>query len=267
MPSLASVTETGGRAAELIAQIVAPRFDTDYVLLSVAQAWQERPDAMVFATSMPGAIGMICGSRFATVEMTVQRWSGRPPAAADEWEDIDEIPFEPIPDGGPLFVFGFDAPGHDGPELDVSGLGRCRARVCATGRRIADKVAEVDTTGERWLVQIWPDHGDGHDPMSVRPRTLRTAPPPPPDFDQLDRRAGPGDPYYSAFPAKWDVFHLLWWSPNQTLSSTPSAIAHRLGVSVDHVIGAIVSLVRHKNASCTVDPRSVGAHDQVELRR
>lgn len=260
--------ESGTEPARLIGEIVAPLVETDFAKLSVNQQWQQPPDANIFASSTPGALGMICGSRHAKLHVTVQRWSSRPAAAGEDWEDVDEIPFEPLPEAGPLYIFGFDEPGVGGPALDVSGLGRCVARVCASNRHIADRRydADGDQTTERWLVQLWPD-AHGLDPMHAEPRILKTPPRPPKTFDELDQSTGASDPYYHEFPAKWDVHHLMRWSPNQVLRTTPFAMAQRLNVSLDHVTGALVALIRHNNVICSLDPKTADPHDEIEVRR
>lgn len=145
---------------------------TDFALVAAEQAGSEgKADTYTLAASAPGSIRMNAGSRYAQVEVRLERWDGRPPPAADEWEDEDELPWMPA-GSEPLRVGGFD--GGIGDGLDVTGLGRARVQILAAGRYQHRDDALADdrqVATERWLLRLWPDSAE-LDALSGRPRRL-----------------------------------------------------------------------------------------------
>ena len=149
---------------------VQTELNTDFaILLAVQEGLDGNPSAS-FAGSSPGAIGLEAGSKYSRVLIRAERWDERPPLT-DQWEDIDDIPFEEVPTAGKLMLSGFDA-GEVG--LDVSRLGRGRVRVLARSRHRYHYGAAVDVSSmapEEWLLQIYPLAGP-IDPMAGGPRRI-----------------------------------------------------------------------------------------------
>ena len=83
---------------ELLAAAEA-EFETDFALLSAVQPGADAEPRQSFATSEPGYVGLMAGTKYARIRIRVERWSVRPPQI-DGWEDCDELPFAEIPDGG-----------------------------------------------------------------------------------------------------------------------------------------------------------------------
>lgn len=150
---------------------VRTRLTTDFALLLAEQEPGLRPDAYLFATSTKGALGMACGTKYADVVITVERWDSPPPLDLRAWEDRDELPFEEQRDAGPLMLAGFDP--ADAPGLDVEGLGRARVRVLANGRHqyFDGDHGDGEVSPEQWLLQLWPDAA-GEGAMVGEPRRL-----------------------------------------------------------------------------------------------
>lgn len=132
---------------------------TDFGMLGLEQGVFEfeRPDALCFATSTRGAIGMICGTKNARVRIRLERWDTAPPPDRESWEDHDVLPFEAVDGLGPLSVLGFDR--VDGEGLPADGLSRSRVRICARGRHRYgySSLTNLDLPPEDWLLQFWPD--------------------------------------------------------------------------------------------------------------
>jgi len=149
--------------------------DTGYALLYVLQQGSsERPNSTTFAASAPGGIAMMCGTRHARLHVRLERWDSVPPVAEPEWEDRDELPWEPVPDGGPLLTSGDGPPAASAPPLDVDGLTRARVEVLAAGRhryRYSYRGAVEDLPRERWLLRFWPDE-DAQDALAGPPRRI-----------------------------------------------------------------------------------------------
>ena len=122
---------------------------------------------------MLGAVQGMCGTKYAQVLLRVERWSARP-VLDDLWEDVDELPFEAVPDGGVLRLHGFDPlEGEGGLVLDGFRMGRVRVRVLARGRHRYHYGDHVDETRppEEWLMQFFPHPGPA-DPLAGAPRRL-----------------------------------------------------------------------------------------------
>src|SRR4051812_49782989 len=87
-------------------------FSTDFAILVVKQPdvdhWGEDPG--VYANSWPGFVQLTPGARYADPTVRLERWSARPPRVGQEWEDVDELPFEEVPGAGRLQAHGFDPP-------------------------------------------------------------------------------------------------------------------------------------------------------------
>ncbi len=153
--------------------VLEESLSTDFALLAVGQsgAAGDGPSTTTYAASGPGAIVMVCGTKYAELEVRVERWDAEPQVPGHGWEDCDELPFEPVSDGGPLQVWAFDPPG-DEAGLSVEGLGRARVQVLAAGRhRYGYSDSAEGLPPERWLVRIWPD-GEHRDAMSGSPRRI-----------------------------------------------------------------------------------------------
>ena len=123
----------------------------------------------VLTATTAGAIGLTCGTKYATAMVRVERWSEAPPRADSNWHERDVLPFEPVEEAGPLIIYGFD--GNDG-ELSVDGLGRSRVEVLVRGRYQAwDDYVMENRQPEEWLIRLWPDPL-GLDGMAGEPRRL-----------------------------------------------------------------------------------------------
>jgi hypothetical protein len=98
-----------------------------------------------------------CGTKYADVDIRLERWDGRPPEIEESWEDRDVLPWRNTSDSELVQAQGFDAP--DSTEgLDVSGLGRARVEVLASGRhRYFYGDDNEGLPPERWLLRFWPD--------------------------------------------------------------------------------------------------------------
>lgn len=160
-----------------MAQLVAAMersFGTYFAILEISQpAHQATSTPGTYAASMPGALSLMCGTKYADLQVRVERWDERPPEPESRWEDCDELPWEPIKGAGRLQASGFDPP--DGEAgLDVDGLGRARAQVLARGRHrysYGDGPEEDTETREEWLIRLWPDP-QGRDLLTAAPRRL-----------------------------------------------------------------------------------------------
>ena len=151
--------------------------ETDFALLSAEQ------DAAVgsglltftFAASMPGAIAMQAGDKYANLNVRVERWDSRPEWVGDDWEDCDELPWAPVPGGGLLSLRGFD----DAPlpeALAVDDMGPSRVQVLARGRYRYGRGEEGGLGPEAlepedWLIRLWPEPGPSN-PLAGPPRRL-----------------------------------------------------------------------------------------------
>lgn len=149
---------------------VEARLSTDFALLYVDQA---HPDLLSgpFASSEPGAVALMCGWRYATVAVRVELWDRPPPAASDDWEDRDLLPWSSA-GPGPLRIHGFDQHGED--TLALGGLTRGRVEALAWGRHRYDYgtyLPQEALPPERWLLRLWPDP-DGLEALSAPPRRL-----------------------------------------------------------------------------------------------
>jgi hypothetical protein len=145
---------------------------TDFALLSARQS-SPRGDAttLTFAASAPGVVEMLCGNKYADLSVRLERWDGQPPSPDSLWEDCDELPWETVPDGGPIQVAGFDPADHE-EGLPVEGLGRARVQVLAAGRhRYYYGGSNEGLPPERWLLRFWPDAED-LDAMAGPPRRV-----------------------------------------------------------------------------------------------
>lgn len=149
---------------------VEAEFTTDFAILTAVQEGVAPDPGASFAGSTPGTISLGAGNKYSRIRIRAERWDSRPPLT-DEWEDMDDIPFEEVPSAGKLIMSGFD-PGKVG--LDVSGLGRGRVQVLARGRhRYHYGSHNFDETQdpEEWLLRLYPQPGP-IDPMAGGPRRI-----------------------------------------------------------------------------------------------
>jgi hypothetical protein len=151
------------------------QLSTDFALLYVEQPGTTIKQLGVYARSVPGSVGVTCGTKYAEVAVRVERWDSSPPPAADEWEDRDVLPWQSVASGA-LQIHGMGDDSDDGMPLD--GLDRGRVEVLAQGRHRYDYGnSPLDEDGrwllppERWLVRLWPDP-DGLDALAGPPRRL-----------------------------------------------------------------------------------------------
>ena len=183
--------------------------DTDFALLyALQETGAEPPASQTYAASAPGAVAMVCGTKYARLHVRTERWDGPPPPPDEAWEDMDELPFEVVPGGGPLRVSGFEPAGGEGlPVADLCPAGgRARVQVLAAGRhRYGYSDGEPPAEPERWLLRLFPDPG-ARDALAGPPRRL----------------AGPLP--FARRPAGWWAAHEAWrtagWSSH--LSSLPA---------------------------------------------
>ncbi|GAA4984180.1 hypothetical protein GCM10023225_24170 [Kineococcus glutinatus] len=146
---------------------VRTTLSTDFAILYVSQDAGDFPGN--FATSGRGWVSAYCGTKYATLDVTVERWDGRPAPVAG-WEDVDEVPFEAIPDGPGLEVAGFEG---TGVRLGAVGLERARVLIHARGRHRYgySDFADEGLEPEEWLFQFFPDPDD-LDAMAGGPRSI-----------------------------------------------------------------------------------------------
>ncbi len=146
---------------------------TDFALLSLTQ----EPDAELasgpYATSAPGSLALMAGTKYAEMDVRIERWDGEPPGVGDEWEDRDVLPWQPLPESSEAHLAGFD-PADDG-TFSLGDLGRARVEVLAWGRNrygYSDGPDDwLGTPRERWLLRFWPDP-DCLDALTGPPRRL-----------------------------------------------------------------------------------------------
>jgi hypothetical protein len=149
---------------------VETEIDTDFAILTVCQDGADPGIEASFVASWPGAIRLEAGNKYSHITVRVERWDGRP-TAADEWEDLDDVPFEEMTTAGRLVLSGFDT-GEAG--LEIAGFGRGRAQVFARGRHRYNYGSHPDFATlprEEWLVRLYPTTGP-HDPMAGGPRRI-----------------------------------------------------------------------------------------------
>ncbi|HTC69887.1 MAG TPA: hypothetical protein VK662_09990 [Acidothermaceae bacterium] len=191
--------------ARLLSSSVA-RFETDFAGLIVGQTDSFfQSSAGSFAGSAAGAITMLCGTKYADLQVTVQRWDLRPEYEFG-WEDRDEVPFEERLGSGALMVSGFEM--VPGSEHDITGLGRARALIHARGRyryEYGDHSVPDGLPPEEWLIQLFPDP-DAHDALHGEPRRLAGRSP---------LKAGPRGSWHAAL----HVWQQTGWS--SFMASTP----------------------------------------------
>ncbi len=149
---------------------VETEFTTDFKIVLAAQERVVPALEAEFAESGPGFLMLTAGSKQSRIRLRAERWDDRPPST-DDWEEMDDLPFETVPTAGRLIVQGFDP---SGVGLDLGDLGRGRARVLARGRHRYYYGANLDPFAmppEEWLLQLYPADGPV-DPMSGGPRRL-----------------------------------------------------------------------------------------------
>jgi len=191
-------------------------FDTDFAILNAGQGRIGVASAGSFAGSGVGGLSARCGTKYARVHVRAERWSGQPDLD-NSWEDIDELPFEAMPDGGPLQMSGFDPPTDD-HGLDLEGFGTGRVRVLARGRhRYYYGDVEDDLAPEDWLIQLFPVEGLPN-PLAGPPRRLVGFAP----FSKWERQSGWAAALHAWAQGGWHT-HLF---------SSPGYYAVHLGMSV-----------------------------------
>ncbi|MEV8215679.1 hypothetical protein [Leifsonia sp. NPDC077715] len=149
---------------------VETTLDTDFAILHLQQSMNWVADIGIFALSAPGAVHVVCGTKYARVHVRAERWDARPPFD-ESWEDFDELPFAEVPGDGPLIIAGFD-PGE--VRLDVDGIGNARVQVFARGRHrytYSDGTSGDALQPEEWLFRFFPAD-DEFQPLAGGPRRL-----------------------------------------------------------------------------------------------
>ncbi|HET8660833.1 MAG TPA: hypothetical protein VFM55_17755 [Micromonosporaceae bacterium] len=113
----------------------------------------EPPDDLV-AAAPGGALFATAGNDF-TPTVDVELWGAEPPAAGDEWEDVDEATI----DNGSGTARIQNVHGEPaGPDLTLA-PGRYHVRAYARGRSEAAARLGIElfyTGVEEWLVRLWP---------------------------------------------------------------------------------------------------------------
>ncbi|SCG56191.1 hypothetical protein [Micromonospora zamorensis] len=129
----------------------------------------------------PGTLFLMTGTHSGQVQFTVELHDVEPPVAAEEWEEVVEVSFEPraavadlVPWGdGSLAKLPLTSDGQDTSRLPVY-----RVRYCAMGMdeghdpfggHDPDELAEDDYTymdqrPDRYLLCFWPEDATGGDP-------------------------------------------------------------------------------------------------------
>ena len=69
---------------------------TDFAILVANQTGARRWEdpSGVFAVSWAGMVLLTPGTKYADPTVRLERWTGRPPRVDQDWEDVDELPFE-----------------------------------------------------------------------------------------------------------------------------------------------------------------------------
>jgi hypothetical protein len=101
----------------------------------------------------PGRLLLATGLHTGYVELRIER-SDQEPALDDLWEEVVEVPFEPLSPA--VRVFGLDY--GDGADLMLP-VQSYRARYCATGMaegKEIDVVPADEPIVDRYLLQLWP---------------------------------------------------------------------------------------------------------------
>ena len=146
---------------------------TDFAILVLEQDPGSGPPSGPYATSSPGSVAMMAGTKYAEMDVRVERWDAKPPPAGDEWEDQDVLPWRSIDGRSAARLRGFDDVA-DG-EVSLDGLDRARVEILAWGRnRYYYGGGPDDWDGvprERWLLRFWPDPHD-LDALAGPPRRL-----------------------------------------------------------------------------------------------
>jgi hypothetical protein len=112
---------------------------------------------MTFAASGPGAIALQCGTKHANVHLRLERWDEQPPAAEDDWEDRDLLPWRTVAGGGRLLGHGYEED-EDEDALDLGDLDIGRVEVLAAGRHRYgySDFPDDGMPPEEWLLRLWP---------------------------------------------------------------------------------------------------------------
>lgn len=162
------------RMSRLLSSVEA-QLSTDFALLCLEQESGSGLSSGAYATSAPGVLAMQAGTKYAKLEVRVERWDGQPPPADDEWEDRDVLPWRCVDGPSIACLSGFEV--VDGSELSLEGLEQARVEVLAWGRNryfYSGGPADDDwdqVPPERWLLRLWPDPA-GLDAMAGAPRRL-----------------------------------------------------------------------------------------------
>jgi hypothetical protein len=242
-----------GDAAPLLMGAIEATFSTDFALLGVYQEGAGgEAETAVFATSAPGAIALVCGTKYARPTLRLERWSGPPPPADGDWEDSDELPFRERQDKGALVIGGFDGPLPGAPRLDVSGLGWARAQVLARGRHVASYGDDLVDQHEAWLVRLWPDPGH-RDALWGGPRTIQG----------VDEQSFPLTSGW-AFVSATEVAYVLRWTAPGELQPSVRQIANRMLMSRLSVRQGLETIARLVKSRDEPDPFPEGLPDDDE---
>lgn len=244
----------------LLSHITFNDRDTDFAILWAGQN-DEPPDSWTLATSRGGQIGLRCGSKYARLTIRVERWTEEPTLEPATWQEWDEVPLIFDPTKGPFFVGGFEL--FEDQTLDLAGLTRARARICASGR--GTKFLSDTPTSEEWLVQLWPDH-QHLDAMHCEPRRLTQIPR---DLEHLveDLQTGKATSNWrSAFLGPvFDIVHLVRWAPEQTLATTVEELSRRLSLPGSHIVGGLHAAKAEWRIQTNAEPLRIEANEPITL--
>jgi hypothetical protein len=126
-----------------------------------------------YATSAPGELAIMAGTKYAEMDVRVDCWDAKPPPPEDHWEDQDVVPWRSLDGASEVYLRGFH-PSGDG-SVSLKGLERARVEILARGRnRYRYSNGPDDWDGiprEQWLLRFWPDLHD-LDAVAGPPRRL-----------------------------------------------------------------------------------------------
>ncbi|MBL7261047.1 hypothetical protein [Paractinoplanes lichenicola] len=121
--------------------------------------------------AQPGELFLMTGTHSGSVRLTVERHDTEPPAAAAEWQEVVEVPFQPRRATVDLVPWGAAALAALPLVPDGQPLPAFRVRYCALGMDEGrnpfgtydpDELADDDYTymndrPDRYLLALWPD--------------------------------------------------------------------------------------------------------------
>lgn len=123
--------------------------------------------------AVQGGLFLITGTHTGRARLTVELHDTEPPAAAERWEEVVEVPF--VAASSEIWL---QAWGEDWWELDLQTAGGFRVRYCARGmdRNREQTGADFEELAEdEYLLQFWPIGDRPPQPDAVLRQTSRKA--------------------------------------------------------------------------------------------